>query len=159
MVGNCHAMRVAGQVVEHVFWSAEWRLSIHHPVLMEQLAQKTVKSFGVFQSFELSEKAELLLAEKALQPSDELTAKNAAKYLHGEEEMVLGMDPARVVCGKASGRYDAMHVGMSLQVLSPGVEHAQKANIGAEMLRIGGDLRQRLSAGLKQQVLDDFLVL
>ena len=99
------------------------------------------------------------MAEKALQPSDELTAKNAAKYLHGEEEMVLGMDPARVVWGKASGRYDAMHVGMSLQVLSPGMEHAQKADLSAEMLRIGGDLRQGLSAGLKQQVIDDSLVL
>jgi hypothetical protein len=118
-----------------------------------------VKSFGVFQSFELSEKAELLLTQKALPPSHELTAKKAAKYLHGEEEMVLGMDPARVVWGKASGRYDARHVGMSLPVLSPGMEHAPKADLGAERLRIGGNLRQGLSAGLKQQVIDGSVVL
>ena len=39
------------------------------------------------------------------------------------------------------------------------MEHAQKADLGAEMLRIGGDLRQGLSAGLKQQVIDGSLVL
>ena len=41
VVGDGHAMRVAGQVLEHVFRPAEWRLGINHPVLTEQLAQKT----------------------------------------------------------------------------------------------------------------------
>src|SRR5438477_11127156 len=36
-----------------------------------------------------------------------------------------------------------MDVGMMLQVLAPGVEHGDKANLGAEMARIGGDRAQR----------------
>src|SRR5215472_18662971 len=78
VIGDSHPMRVAGQILEHVFWSAEWRLGINHPVLTEQLAQKAVKCFRLPQSFEPSLKAELLLPEKALQPSDELAAKDAA---------------------------------------------------------------------------------
>lgn len=50
-------------------------------------------------------------------------------------------------------------MGMSLQILPPGVKHAEKADIGAEMLRIGGNLGQRLSTGLEKQVIDSFPVL
>ena len=85
MVRNGHAMGVACQVLEHVFWSAEWRFGIDHPVLTEQLPQKPMKCLRLLQMFEASVKAELLLAEKALQSSDELAAKDAAEYFHGKE--------------------------------------------------------------------------
>jgi hypothetical protein len=39
------------------------------------------------------------------------------------------------------------------------MEHAPKADLGAERLRTGGNLRQGLSAGLKQQVIDGSVVL
>ena len=84
--------------------------------------------------------AELLLAEEALQSGDELAAKDAAEYLYRKEEMVFGMDPTRVVWRKTTGGYHAVHVGMRLQVLSPGVQHAEEADLRAEMFRIGGDL-------------------
>jgi len=85
VVGDGHAMRLAGQVLEHVFWPAEWRLGINHPVLTEQLAQKAVKALRLLQMFEVSLKAELLLAEKALQSSDELATKDAATRVRGME--------------------------------------------------------------------------
>ena len=78
-------MRVAGQVLEHVFRSAERWLGINHPVLTEQLSQKPMKCLGLLQRFEVSVKAELLLAEKALQSSDELATKDAATRVRGME--------------------------------------------------------------------------
>src|SRR4051794_9989140 len=48
---------------------------------------------------------------------------------------------------------------MMLQLLSPGVQHAEEANIGSETLWVPGDLDQRLGAGAEQQIVDDFLVL
>src|SRR5215468_4062318 len=128
---------------------AEWRFGIDHPVLTEQLPQEPKKCLRLFQMFEVSVKAELLLAEKALQSGDELATKDAAEYFHRKEERVLRMDPTRVVRRQTPRRYHAMHVGMSLQILSPCVEHAEEANLRAKMFRIGGDLRQRLSAGLE----------
>ena len=52
-----------------------------------------------------------------------------------------------------------MDVRMNLQILPPGVEHTEEADLGAEMLRIGSNLQQRGGAGAKQEVVDDLLVL
>ncbi len=52
-----------------------------------------------------------------------------------------------------------MYVRMRLEVLAPGVEHAEEADVGAEVFGIGGDLQQGFGAGAEQQVVDNFLVL
>jgi hypothetical protein len=39
---------------------------------------------------------------------------------------------------------------MVVQVLAPGVEHRDEADLGAEMLRVGGDGPQRLGCGSEQ---------
>ena len=52
-----------------------------------------------------------------------------------------------------------MDVRMVLQVLAPGVEHGDEADLGAEMARIGGDRAQRLGRRLEQDGVDRRLVL
>ena len=59
------------------------------------------------------------------------------------------MNPARVVGRQTTGWNDAVHMGMGLQVLPPGVKHTQEADVRAEMFRIGGHLFQRRGAGLE----------
>jgi hypothetical protein len=46
------------------------------------------------------------------------------------------MNPARVVWRQTTGGNDAVHMGMGLQVLPPGVKHTQEADVRAEMFRI-----------------------
>jgi hypothetical protein len=48
---------------------------------------------------------------------------------------------------------------MVLQSLVPGMEHAEEADLCAKVTRIAGDLQQGCGTGLKQQVVDDALVL
>src|SRR6266852_1978135 len=48
---------------------------------------------------------------------------------------------------------------MMLQSLVPGVEHAEEADLGAKVPGITGDLQQGFGAGVKQQVIDQTLVL
>jgi hypothetical protein len=48
---------------------------------------------------------------------------------------------------------------MMLEVLSPGMQHAEEADLGAEVLGIGGDLEQSGGAGAKQQMIDGLLIL
>jgi hypothetical protein len=52
-----------------------------------------------------------------------------------------------------------MDVRMVRQRLSPAVQHHRGANLGAEVLWIGGDRLQRLGGSLEQQRIDDRLVL
>ena len=52
-----------------------------------------------------------------------------------------------------------MDMRMDLQILSPGVQDAEKSDLRAQVLWIGCDLQQRCGAGAEQKVIDDFLVL
>ena len=82
-------MRIAGQILEYVFWSAKWWLGIDDPILPEQLAQKDPKADWSAQMFEISTEAELLATDEALQTSNELSAKDAAEYFYRKEEIVF----------------------------------------------------------------------
>src|SRR4029450_2429760 len=42
--------------------------------------------------------------------------------------------------------------------LSPGMQHAQEADLGAETLRVGGYFQQRVGDAAKQQVIQETLV-
>ena len=52
-----------------------------------------------------------------------------------------------------------MYVGMQEQVLSPGVQDADHADLGAQVFAIAGDLQQGLRAGGEQQVVEQTRVL
>ena len=52
-----------------------------------------------------------------------------------------------------------MNVGMQEQVLSPGVQDADHADLGAQVFRIGCDLQQGLRAGGEQQIVEQTRVL
>jgi hypothetical protein len=48
---------------------------------------------------------------------------------------------------------------MVLEVLSPGMQHAEQANIGTEVLRVASDLNQRGGTGTEEQIIEQSLVL
>jgi len=52
-----------------------------------------------------------------------------------------------------------MDMGMIFELLRPSVEHAEKADVGAEMFGIGGYGLEGLCASVKQQIVEQFFVL
>ena len=56
-------------------------------------------------------------------------------------------DPARVVGSEAARGGHAVDMGMMLQPLVPGMEHAEEADLGAEVPGIASDLEQGRGAG------------
>ena len=64
------------------------------------------------------------------------------------------MDPARLIRRDAASRYDAMHVRVMQQVLPPGVQNAEKTDVGSQILGISRDFQQGICAGLEQQTVD-----
>ena len=63
----------------------------------------------------------------------------------------MGRDPARVVGREPTAGHHAVDVRMWSECLSPGVQDGQEASLCAKMLRIGRDIEQRGSTGLKEQ--------
>ena len=125
----------------------------------EQLAEPGGEDLRLSEPLQIAIEAEFSVAAGALQGSHELTAKNPAQYLDGKKERVAGMDPVGVIQRESTGGDHAMDMGMMLKVLSPGVEHAEETDLGAQMSGIASHFEQGCSAGAKQQVTDELLVL
>ena len=64
-----------------------------------------------------------------------------------------------MVWSESTGGKHAVDMGMVLQTLIPGVEHAEETDLCAKMPGIASDLKKSLSAGLKQEVINHLLVL
>src|ERR1035438_2872357 len=90
---------------------------------------------------------------------DELAAEDAAEHADGKEEGPPCGDPACMIRSEAAGGNDAMDMRMKLQELIPGVEHAEEADLSSKMSRVASNLKQRLGTGVKEQVVDQPLVL
>jgi hypothetical protein len=66
VVGDGHAMSVAGEIAEHMMGTTEGWLGIDNPVLTEEGTQEGAKRLLVFERLERSGEAELVLLESAL---------------------------------------------------------------------------------------------
>ena len=105
---------------------------------------------GMSEGLQVAMEAKLALAEVALESGDKLTAKDAAEHLDGKEEGVAGLDPVAVIQRQAAGRHHTMRVRVMLEFLIPGVEHAEEADLGAEMFGITSDFEECFGTGLQQ---------
>jgi hypothetical protein len=68
---------------------------------------------------------EPVLLERRLQSGDELAAKDSAEHLDRQEEPVARRDPMGVVGSEAARGGNAVDMGMMLESLVPGMEHAE----------------------------------
>ena len=102
MVGDDHAVRVAGQVVQHMFGSAEWWLGINDPIFLIERAQKYAEGFLVGQRQALSVKDQLRDAESAAQSSQEFSTVDRTEDQDRQEEVDGCREPALVIERQAS---------------------------------------------------------
>jgi hypothetical protein len=89
----------------------------------------------------------------------ELAAEDMAERLDGQEESARRVNPSGTVEGKAAGGNDVVYVWMSLEVLSPGMEHAEESDVRSQMLGIARKFEQRSGAGAEEQIVEQPLVL
>src|SRR6266436_9281945 len=98
-----------------------------------------------------------------LQPRISLVLRRAHRFcvshFDGKKKGALGGDPASVARSDAACGEHAVDMRMMLQSLVPSMEHAEEADLRAEVTRIASDLQQSCSAGVKQQVIDQPFIL
>src|SRR5215831_2692839 len=108
---------------------------------------------------EFSGQVQLTALEGRLKTSDELATEHAPQYGDGKKEARVGSNPTGVIRGEPARGDDTVGMGMKLEFLVPGMEHAEEADFGCEMGGIARNLQQRFCAGLEEQTIDDLLVL
>src|SRR5271166_4751835 len=97
--------------------------------------------------------------EGAAKSGDELAAEDTAEHADGQKEGAPGGDPVGVIRRQTTGGQYAVDMGMKLQALIPAVEHAEEAYLGSKMPGIARDRQQGLGAGVKEQVVNQPLIL
>ena len=107
----------------------------------------------------MSVELERACLERVPESGGKLTAEDTAEHFDGKKKGVLGGDPASVAPSEAASGDDAVDMGMMLQSLIPGMEHAEESDLGSKVAGIASDLQQGLSAGVKQQVVDQPFIL
>src|SRR5690606_34012210 len=89
----------------------------------------------------------------------EQSSEQARENPDREEESGLAGDPPLAVRGQAAAGDNAMQMRMMVQVLAPGVQHGEEADLGTQMLGICGDGAQGLGGGAEEKTVDERLVL
>src|SRR3984957_20358907 len=90
----------------------------------------------------------------SLQEIEKLAAEDAAEDLDREEEGIFRMNPARVAWIETARGNDAVEMRMQSQVLSPGVQNAEEADLGSEVLGVGRNFEHGLSAGAGEEIVE-----
>ena len=93
--------------------------------------------------------AQLACGEGLSESVDKLATEDSPEHFDGKKEAIARGDPALVIGRETPGRNDTMQMGMRLEFLTPGMEHAEEADFGAEMAGITRDFKQGLGAGSK----------
>lgn len=78
-------------------------------------------------------KVQLPLLKSGLELVDELSAKYTPEHVDGEKESRVRPNPAGVIAGEPTRWDDAVDMGMKLELLVPGVQHAEETDLGPEM--------------------------
>src|ERR1035437_3794123 len=104
-------------------------------------------------------KLKFFLLVELLQASRELAAEDPAQCVNRQEKAARGIDPSGAIESQAAGGNDVVDVGMSAEVLSPGMEHFEESDVGSQVLGIASQFEHRRGAGAVEQVVEQPLVL
>ena len=89
----------------------------------------------------------------------ELFAEPMAECLDGQEESARRVYPSGTIESQTSSGNDVVYVGMNLEVLSPGMEHAEESDVGSQVLWIASEFKQRSGTGAEEQMVEEPFVL
>jgi hypothetical protein len=86
-------------------------------------------------------------------------AEQTRQHAHRQEETGAAGHPAVVIGGQAAAWHDAVQMRMVLEILPPGVQYGEEADLGAQVLGIACNGQQSISRGAEQDVINHCLVL
>jgi len=96
-IGDGHAVRIAGEVLDDVFRAAKWPPRIDDPVQTAQLADEAVELGASLQPFEFAKQTQFPLAERGAQEGKKLAPEHAAEHVDRQEEPFPASNPTRLV--------------------------------------------------------------
>ena len=133
MVGDGDAVGVTAEILEHILGAPEGWFRVDHPVFAKQRSQPGGEEFGLRERRQIPGKVQLAMLKGRLESDDELAAKHPPEHGNGEKEARVRSNPAGVIEREPTGGDDTVDMGMNLEFLVPGMQHAEEADLSPEM--------------------------
>jgi len=89
---------------------------------------------------------------------EELILEELRQDPNRKEESLSTGNPALFLRGQTTAGDDTMNMGMVHEILSPGVNNSDEADVGAETLGVPGQFQKGLGDRAKEKVIEGFAV-
>src|SRR4051794_18303101 len=153
------AVRIATEIGQDRRRAGKGALGVDHPLRTPQFTEAAGEDRCGGKTGQRAEERQSAGLERRLQVFQEQPAEQPREDTHRQKEAGPTRNPTPAVRRQAATGDQAMHVRMVLQVLTPGMEHSDETDLGAEVAGIGGDRAQGFSRRLEQDGVDRGLVL
>ena len=124
--------------------------SVNHPAPQVQPPEQFCKLFGIGEDTGRTGAAEFAALPQLLQGGEELAAENLSEDWDRQEEITSRRYPAASVGRQTTGRNYAVDVWVQQQILSPGMQDGNKADVRTQPFRVGRHFEQGGGSGGKQ---------
>ncbi len=158
-VADGDAVGVAAEICQDGIRPGERSLGVDMPLDLAHRRQMALERSRVGQPGQIAEELQFVGVEGGDHFFQEQPPEQHRQNIDRQEEALAAVDPVLPVDGYAAAGHDDVSVRVPGHRRTPCVQHGSKADLGAQMLGIGGDRQQRLSGRLEQDVADDSLVL
>src|SRR5262245_43891072 len=135
-VGDGDAMDVTREIGQDLLGAGEGFFGIDHPFGLAQRREVGCEGVDVLERGEIGEELKLSCCMQSLDSFEEQASEQAREHPHCKKEAALAGHPTLSVRRQATTWYDAMQMGMMLEVLAPGVQDGADADVGAEVLGV-----------------------
>lgn len=139
IVGQCDAVGVAGEILQHLSGSGKRLLRINDPVLSPQLLE-----------WDLGNKLRIAV-QRTTQSIEVLAAEDPRESTDRKQIASWSANPASTRGIESTGGDNAMQVDVQGEILTPAVQHGEDAGLGAKVAWIASEFAQRLGSGPKEQ--------
>jgi len=149
VVRDGYAVGITAEVVEHILRTTERWFGVDDPMFSKQWPEPRGEGLRVSEWCQIAGKVQLPSLKSQLEPVDELSAKYPPEHMDGEKESRVGWNPAGVIEREPTRWDDAVDMGMNLEFLVPGVQHAEEADLGGEMSGMTSHFKESFCTGAK----------
>ena len=147
VVGDGDTVSVASDIVEDLGWPGKRPLRVDHPLGVPNRRQMPPERGWFMKVAVRGEELQLTGGEGLFQIVQEETSKHPREHCDREEERRPAGDPAFTVQRDPAARNKKVNVRVVQQILPPGVQHTQEADLRAQMVWIVGLQPTGLSLG------------
>ena len=144
VVGDGHAMGIAGQVLEDVLGVLEGLFRVDDPLLVAHVGEEPVPGRGLGKLPTATRQGQVALRVESAPGLRGTGAESAARGRGRAGRSAVDTAPTGPIGRQAPGGQDTMEMGVMVQLLAPGVEHGEAADLRPEMLGVPGDVLEGL---------------